>query len=574
MANGIGRGSLAYWAGALLLSSKTTPDMRIAREYGPMCIWNVGRFSFLVGLRKECHCRRVAASYTRVVKRPQTRYLRRIRQCLLLPILLSLPLLAAERPNVLLICVDDLKPTIGCFGDSHASTPNIDRLAQRGTVFRSAYVQQAVCAPSRNSLMTGLRPDQIGIYDLATWFRHGARDAVTLSQRFIQSGYRAESLGKIYHRGHGNIIDPASWSVKFWYPSGRGPAPVTAGGPKPPPGAVLRPRLQDNGKARGPAWGWPDAPDAQFGDGKIARYAVERLTALAKEDKPFFLGVGFARPHLPFIAPKKYWDLFDPAKLPVYPADAGLPKGAPSFAGHNSGELRAYSDIQAIGPLTPAQARTMVHGYYASTAFVDAQIGVVLEALDSLDLWKNTIVVLWGDHGWHLGDHGLWCKHTNFEQATHNPLILVAPGKPAGKRTDALVQTVDLYPTLCALAGIEPPSGLPGKSLVPILEDASASVQDAVFQVYPRRAGGGEILGRAVRTARFRFVEWRAWKNGAVVARELYDYQTDPEETRNLAELPQHAALVTELSKRIAAQGASRPPVKKDPTLKEPAGAK
>jgi len=475
---------------------------------------------------------------------------------------------AADRPNVLLICVDDLKPSIGCFGDPLAKTPNIDRLAKHGVVFRSAFANQAVCAPLRNALMTGLRPDQIGIYDLQTWFRHSIRDAVSLSQRFMQNGYRAESLGKIFHRGHGNVIDPASWSVRFWYPTGGSPTPVTTGGPKPPAGSEKKP----GAKSSGPAWGWPDEPDAKFPDGKIASRASERLTALAADGSPFFLGVGFARPHLPFVVPKHYWDLFDPAKLPVHPVDEALPKGAPEFAGHNSGELRAYSDIQAVGPLTAEQARTMFHGYYASTAFVDAQIGSMLDTLDRLDLWKNTIVVLWGDHGWHLGDHGLWCKHTNFEQAAHNPVIICAPGKSAGKETRSLMQTVDIYPTLCALAGIAPPQGLAGKSLVPILENPATSIQDAVFHVFPRGGGSGigEMLGRAVRTSRWRYVEWRSFKDDVVRGRELYDYEADPDETENRADRPEHAALVKELAARLVALGPAKKPVKKDPTLIEP----
>jgi len=446
---------------------------------------------------------------------------------------LSVSLAAAPPPNILLICVDDLKPTIGCFGDPHARTPNIDRLAGRGVRFLSSYVQQAVCAPSRNSLMTGLRPDQMGVYDLATWFRHGARDAVTLSQRFIQAGYHAESLGKVYHRGHGNIIDPASWSVRFWYPSGGSPAAVTTGGPKPPTGAEVRPRLQENGRPRGPAWGWPDVPDSEFSDGKIARHAVERLDTLSRSGQPFFLGVGFARPHLPFVAPSRYWDLFDASTLPVPPI-----------------------------------------GYYASTAFVDAQIGGVLEALDRLGVWRNTIVALWGDHGWHLGDHGLWCKHTNFEQATRNPLIIAAPGKLDGVATEALVQSVDVYPTLCDLAGLKPPPGLAGTSLVPLLDDVTARVQDAVFQVYPRGSPSGGMLGRAVRTDRYRYVEWREWKSGAVRGRELYDYQLDSAETENLADQREHADLIRNLAERLAALGPARPPVVKDPTLAEPAGAR
>jgi len=486
---------------------------------------------------------------------------------------LGAALSAAERPNVLLICVDDLKPTLGCFGDPHARTPQMDRLARHGVTFLAAYVNQAVCAPSRNALMTGLRPDQIGVYDLATWFRHGAPEAVTLSQRFMQHGYHAESMGKIYHRGHGNVIDPASWSVRSWFPGGNDVPNDVTGGPKPPEGAKVDPRPQDSGAPRGAPWGWPDAPDAGFSDGKLALHAVERLDALVKDGKPFFLAVGFAKPHLPFIAPKRYWDLFDPAKLPLHPVDAGLPKGAPAFAGHQFGELRNYSDIQAVGPLTREQARTMVHGYYAATAFVDAQIGLVLDALDRLELWKNTVVVLWGDHGWHLGDHGLWCKHTNFEQATRNPVIVAAPGKIAGRSTKALMQTVDLYPTLCALAGIEPPPGLAGKSLVPLLEDANARVQDAVFHCYPRGGKEGALLGRAVRTERHRYVEWRSFADDSVKGRELYDYQTDPGETENLAERPEHAALVQELAGRIAALGPAKPQVRKDPRVKEPEDA-
>lgn len=469
-----------------------------------------------------------------------------------------------SRPNVLLICVDDLKPTLGCFEDPHAITPHIDRLAARGVTFRKAYVNQAVCAPSRNSLLTGLRPDQIGVYDLATWFRHGAPDAVTLPQQFMRAGYHAESLGKVFHRGHGNVIDPASWSVPAWFPSGGNPAAVTDGGPKPPEGARLAPRPSAAGRPRGPAWGWPDARDGEFADGKTARRATRRLRELSAEEPPFFLAVGFVKPHLPFVVPKRYWDKFDPAKLPVHPVDATLPEGAPSFAGHNSGELRSYSDIQAVGPLTEAQARTMVHGYYAATAFVDAQIGRVLDALDELQLWDDTIVVLWGDHGWHLGDHGLWCKHTNFEQAAHHPVIIAAPGKQTAGQTSALAQTVDIYPTLCELAGLDSPSGTAGKSLVPILNDPEHRVHEAVFHVYPRGSLDGPLLGRAVRTEEHRLVQWRAWRSGEVVARELYDYQSDPEETVNLVESEEHADLVRQLEARIEELGPAKPQVARD----------
>jgi iduronate 2-sulfatase len=467
----------------------------------------------------------------------------------------------AAPPNVLLICVDDLKPTLGAFGDATARTPNIDRLAGRGTAFRCAYTQQGVCAPSRNSLLTGLRPDQIGIYTLGDSFRLGAPDAITLPQSFLRAGYSAESLGKVYHVGHGNGDDARSWSRPYWWPQVDDARLAAADGPKPPAGAALR-KLKPGDKALPTPWGWPDVPDATLPDGKTADRAVERLEALADGGKPFFLALGFLKPHLPFIAPKRYWDLYDPAALPVYPPDATLPKDAPAFAGHSFGELRQYSDIQAVGPLTPDQARTMVHGYYAAVSFTDAQVGRVLDALDRRGLWTNTVVVLWGDHGWHLGDHGLWCKHTNYEQAARQPVIVAAPGFQPGV-CDALVATVDLYPTLCALAGVAAPQGLAGRSLVPLLSDPSATVQDAVFHVFPRRVAGREMLGRAVRTARYRYVEWRAVDNGEVLGSELYDYEADPDETANLASRPERRELVETLAARIAALGPARPPVAK-----------
>jgi len=430
--------------------------------------------------------------------------------------------------------------------DHPCQTPNFDRLAARGVVFRHAYVQQAVCAASRNSLMSGLRPDQIGVYDLATWFRKGAPDAVTMTQAFIADGYRAESLGKIYHRGHGNKDDPKSWSTKSWWPRGDMGYDVT-GGPKPPAGSKFR----AGGNGRMP-WSWQKCDPAITADGRIATHAIERLNALAGKKTPFFLATGFLKPHLPFKAPKRFWDLYDRNRLPVYPTDASLPVGAPSFAGSSWGELRKYTDIQAVGPLTAEQARTMVHGYYACVSLVDAQLGRLLDALDRSPARDNTIIVLWGDHGWHLGDHGLWCKHTNFEQATHNPVIIAAPGMTRGASTTALMESIDIYPTLCELAGVKAPSNLPGKSLVPVLKDPTTTVQDAVYQVYPRRPSGKRALGRAVRTSRYRYVEWYVWEDSSVVARELYDYYTDPEETVNLAGLTSNAGTMREMAKLLA----------------------
>ncbi len=436
---------------------------------------------------------------------------------------------APPKPNVLLLCVDDLKPLLGCYGDPKIKTPNMDRLARRGVLFEKAYCNQAVCAPSRNALMTGLRPTTLGIYDLPTHFRKAAPDAVTVSQYFIQQGYRAEALGKIYHAGHGNQDDARSWSVPHWLPKGGNYALPQN-----------QPSRQSGGsrKARGAPVECADVPDSVYADGMIADEAIRRLEAAQRRsNQPFFLAVGFLKPHLAFTAPKKYWDLYDRASFEL-PKLRVPPVGAPEYAPTTWGELRQYADIPQVGPLTDAQALELIHGYHATVSFVDAQIGRVLEAVDRLGLGENTLVVLWGDHGFHLGDHGMWCKHTNYEEAARIPVIVRAPGvTKAGGRSRALIETVDIYPTLCELAGLPVPGGLDGKSFVPALEDpSSARTKEAVFHVYPRSTIElGWMLGCAVRTERYRLVEWK--KPGAAAEAallELYDYVVDPDETRNL----------------------------------------
>src|SRR6185369_6232380 len=294
-------------------------------------------------------------------------------------------------------------------------------------------------------------------------------------------------------------------------------------------------------------------------DGQIADEAIRRLRAAKdKPSEPFFLAVGFLKPHLPFCAPKKYWDMYRRDEFQV-PALRTPPEGAPRYAPSTWGELRQYSDIPNTGPLSDEQARTMIHGYHAAVSYVDAQLGRVLDELDRLGLAANTIIVLWGDHGWHLGDHGMWSKHSNYEEATHIPLLIVAPGvtKP-GTRTRALAETVDLYPTLCALAGLpepELPQKLEGRSLVPVLKRPSRAGKEAIFHVFPRsRRGDGEILGRAVRTERYRLVEWK--KSGAASETadlELYDYKTDPLETKNLA--PGQPKVVSKLRALLGPEG-------------------
>lgn len=459
------------------------------------------------------------------------------------------PAAAADQPNVLLICVDDLKPLLGCYGVPVVQSPNIDRLASRGTLFERAYCNQAVCAPSRNALMTGLRPQTIGIYDLATNFRRAVPDAVTVAQYFKQHGYRTEAMGKIMHVGHGNFEDEASWSIAHWRPKvGSYQLPEST--------ATTRPARV--GGPRGAATECADVPDNAYADGLIAEEAISRLRAAAeKPAEPFFIAVGFLKPHLPFVAPKKYWDLYRSAPLAPPPLQSP-PEGAPEFAPTTWGELRQYSDMPELGPLTRDEQSRLIHGYHAAVSYMDAQLGRVLDALDQSGLAKNTIIVLWGDHGWHLGDHGMWCKHTNYEQAARIPLIVVAPGlAKAGVKTGAMAETVDIYPTLCELAGLPAPQGLDGASLVPVLKSPSVATKEAVFHAYPR----SKRMGRAVRTARYRLVQWKEIGEPADTAVvELYDYQADPEETKNLA--ADKPEVVAELLALLAQQPEAKPQVR------------
>ncbi|MDI1313965.1 sulfatase-like hydrolase/transferase [Prosthecobacter sp.] len=472
----------------------------------------------------------------------------------------STSLFAAAKPNVLLICVDDLKPLLGCYGDKQVKSPNIDRLAKRGVLFEKAYCNQAVCSPSRNALLTGLRSHTLGIYDLATNFRKAAPDAVTLPQHFMASGYRAEALGKIFHVGHGNVNDVASWSVPHFTPKTISYALKENN----PPESTREQALFENKKE---AWKLPrgaptesaDVPDNRYGDGVIAEEAIKRLEAAKQQpDAPFFLAVGFLKPHLPFVAPKKYWDLYDPKSFKL-PALQTTPEGAPEFAPSTWGELRQYKDMPGKGPVTQEQAIHLIHGYYAATSYMDAQLGKVLDALDANGLADNTIIVFWGDHGWHLGDHGMWCKHTNYEQAAHIPVIVAAPGiKPA--RTQALIESCDIYPTLAELTQLPAPPQGDGRSFASVLKDPATSVRDHAIHVYPRSG----LIGRAIRTQRHRLVEWKKPGDAPETAMlELYDYEADPAETKNLA--AEQPEVVASLRKLLAQHPEARPQISNKP---------
>lgn len=501
---------------------------------------------------------------------------------LALPFLLAAPLLlagnasAAERPNVLFFAVDDLRPELNAYGAQHIKSPNIDRIAKSGVTFLRAYCQQAVCSPTRSSLMTGTRPDTTKVWDLETHFRVALPNVVTLGQHFKNHGYFVQGMGKIYH---GSLDDPQTWSVPW-----QTPRAVPYGLEEnvklnqrqyevEPDGESAKKKKRNKDKSgpaktatkknsRGPAFEGADVPDNTFQDGKVAELAVTTLKELKQRKEPFFLAVGFIRPHLPFVSPKKYWDLYDPAKIELAP-NKFRPKGAPEWAVLPGGEMRSYHGIPE-GSIPDDLARQLKHGYYAAVSYMDAQVGKVLDELERLDLAKNTIIVLWGDHGWKLGEHDAWCKHSTVENDTNVPLLLSAPGlKHAGAKTRGIVEFVDIYPTLSELAGLPLPAHLEGLSFKPLLENPQQAWKRAAFSQYPRPAGkttGGPLMGYSMRTERHRFTVWVARDDHSQVkAIELYDHATDPQENVNIANEPAQAALVERLMQqwRLGWKGAT-----------------
>lgn len=485
-----------------------------------------------------------------------------------------LSLLAQPRMNVLFIAVDDLRPDLGCYGVKHAKTPNIDRLAARGVVFDRAYCAQAVCSPSRTAMLTGLRPDSSKVWDLETHFREALPECVTLPQHFRMSGYHTAGLGKLEHHG---FEDGPSWSQPRWFPSGQMVSVderdwtkrevtrfqgIESEFANPLPSVERR----KGGKAgkKGPAFEVSPKSDDELPDGAVAAEAVRRLADLKRSGHPFFLGVGFVKPHLPFVAPKKYWDMHDPAALPV-PTFQRLPQGTPEFVGHTNGELHAYPGVPGVDPIPAEFASKLRHGYQACISFTDAQIGRVLDALDREGLADHTVVVLWGDHGWQLGEHGLWHKHTNFEAAVRAPLLIALPcGTAPGRHCAAPVEFVDVYPTLAEVCGLQVPKGLAGKSLKPYLDNPEAPMQKPAISVYPRssKEHGGSLMGYSVRTEQWRCTFWRRRAEAEVAFVELYDERNDPHETVNLADRPEHQALVASLRRFLPPTGSDLAPTK------------
>lgn len=443
-----------------------------------------------------------------------------------------------QKPNILFIAVDDLRPELGCYGNKIVKSPNIDRLAESGVLFDQAYCQQAVCSPSRTSLMTGRRPNATKVWDLKTHFRTTIPDVITLPQYFKNNGYHTQSIGKIYH-DPASAQDALSWSV-----------PEILAVTK-REGKYVLPVNLHNKSAKAAAMEMADVTDDAYIDGQVANQALDVLRKI--KDKPFFLAVGFRRPHLPFSAPKKYWNMYNRESIAL-PVQKTLPKNIPPYAAHKNEELRGYNDIGYDNLITDAKTKELLHGYYAAVSYTDAQIGKVLAELDRLNLTKNTIIVLWSDHGFHLGEKGLWAKSTNYELDTRVPLIIAAPGKKQGVKSNGLVELVDLYPTLADLAGFKIPDGLEGTSLAPLLTKPNQAWKSAAFSQFPRPwiyKSVPDLMGYAMRTDRYRYVEWRDFKTAEVKAIELYDHQVDPAEVDNIADNPSNMALVKKLKQKL-----------------------
>ena len=509
-----------------------------------------------------------------------------------------------KKPNVLFIAIDDLKPILGCYGDKLVKTPNIDRLASMGTVFLSNYCQQAVCGPTRASIMTGTRPDITKIWDLKTKMREANPNTLSLPEYLISQGYTTSGVGKIYHPSSADKkSDEPSWSIPFLkpiesdYAKGIGePAfkhyqaadlkkralefeMAKAEGKK---GKGKKEKDDDDAEStgeskRGPATECLDLPDNAYEDGVSAIIAKNQIINLTKAGKPYFMAVGFHKPHLPFVAPKKYWDLYKRDEMPLAPFQQHA-KNEVFLAYETSGELRNYTDIPEFTTFTkedlraglkPVKQKELIHGYYAAVSYVDAQVGILLNTLDSLGVLKNTIIVLWGDHGWHLGDHDIWGKHTNFEQATKAPLIFAAPGFKAGKTT-SMTEHLDVFPTICNLAGLEIPKSAQGKSLVSIMKNNKATVKEYSISQYPRNIKGGEfkkltgytsakLMGYSLRNNRYRFTLWlnnnfrseEHFTEDRVYAAEMYDYVKDPLEKVNVANEKEYAKAAADLKKQL-----------------------
>lgn len=469
------------------------------------------------------------------------------------------------RMNVLFIAADDLRPQLNCHGHTDMITPNLDKLASDGLLFDRAYCQAATCRASRVSLLTGLRPDSTEIWTNESRydkFRDHLPDIVTLPQQFKKHGYHTQSFGKIFHGGlviRQKWNDPVSWSVPAWFNEPR--YYYTEAGIRTAREVFAKStgatgaEIDDwvNHFVLGPSVEAPEVEDDVLQDGQIAVRGIRALREISKNpDKPFFLALGFLKPHLPVIAPKKYWDMYPPEKVRVA-RNRGAPMNSPVLAATKWGHSRSYTDFPDEGEPPEELVLEITRGYAACVSYVDAQVGRVLAELDRLGLREKTIVIFWGDHGWHIGENHNWGKQTNFELSTRAPLILRDPRmKTSGCKTDALVEFVDIYPTLCELADLPLPGHLEGTSFAPLLEHPDFRWKPAAFSQFPNAARSH--MGRTIRTDRYRYIEWTPLDNpGVIDAMELYDHASDSPENFNVANRPENSTVIKQLRAQLAA---------------------
>lgn len=443
-------------------------------------------------------------------------------------------MLSMPKPNILFIAVDDLRPELNCYGKAQIISPHIDQLAAESLIFNRAYCQVPVCGASRASLLTGLRPTPERFVDYATRVDQDAPEVLTLPQHLKEHGYYTISNGKVFH----HLDDmTGSWSEDPWHPNESSSNWRDY---------VLEENIalatQNEGE-NGPSYEMAEVEDDAYFDGKIAQKTIDDLKKLAKKNQPFFLATGFLKPHLPFNAPTKYWNLYDEQAIKLA-ANPFKPKNVPDEAIHHWGELRNYTDISADGPLPAEKAKNLIHGYYACISYTDAQIGKVLQALEELDLADNTIIVLWGDHGWNLQEHSLWCKHANFETSLRAPLMIKVPEIRRGHTTQALTEFVDIYPSLCELAGIPVPHHLEGTSFVPLLTQPDLEWKKHAISKFHD--------GYSIKSNDYRYTEWTDTQ-GNLYARMLYDHRVDSLENNNISEKPENQSIIQQMQQVLYA---------------------
>jgi len=486
---------------------------------------------------------------------------------------------ANKKYNILFVSIDDLGPNLGVYDNPHIVSPNIDAFAKQGMTFRNTYCQAAVCAPSRASLMSGLRPDSTRVWHLGDKFRELHPSLVMMPKHFNKNGYHSVCIGKIFHN---YMPDSMSWDepdlrpIQFNRPEWRGRDGETFYVNEETQKnqkirrdflVTKRPNYYADGWNNGPAWEMEDVHDSLYYDGAQTELAKRTLSRLSKGNKPFFLALGYFRPHLPFAVPKKYWDLYDKDSIPLA-SNPFIPENSPVMSMNSMYELRGYNGFKnlkhpAQNSMSEDTARILKQGYYASVSYIDAQFAKVLQHLKDLDLYDNTIIVVWGDHGWKLGEHNGWCKQTNYNIDIHVPLIVYSPNQSnPGNQTYGITELIDIFPSLCEMTGVKAPKYLQGTSFVPLIENPEREWKKAAFSQFHRRPkvtpDGKTYMGYSLKTLDYHYVEWYYWdhenkKKGDFVTSELYINKSDPDENKNVAKEDKYAKLVLLLSEQLKA---------------------